>query len=411
MAKDPSPKLASGDTAYLYRAAIGPRAQDYYLRHFARFDSEGKTGSSWNWAAYWTTFNWLVYRKMWGWALAYVAALMGLALLVFGVGKLVFNYSDTSAVLLSLFLLAAAFVLPGLYANAWFYTHCNEKISNVLRTSPEVKDAATVLANQAPDSRRLLLLGVGNALLLTLVAVLVHGFQTSESALPQLASREEHPSAGGQSGQVREVTAEPVTPAVTAATPAAPTVDSTPSATPVAPAPAPAVAAAPETPQLAQAASVSPAPAQAPAPATARPAVSAKKPAMVNASDRSTAPAKPEAAVTAPVRPAAVTAVAAADPSAPAAAPRATTVAAPAPRLRYVWVIQVGAYAQEANAQKALADVQALGLEAGAESFESPKGKLMRVRVGPFTQQAEADQAALRIKSLNLPTLVIRQRP
>ena len=74
-------------------------------------------------------------------------------------------------------------------------------------------------------------------------------------------------------------------------------------------------------------------------------------------------------------------------------------------------MIQVGAYAQEANAQKALAEVQALGLEAGAESFESPKGKLMRVRVGPFTRQAEAEQAALRIKTLNLPTLVIRQRP
>ncbi|MDZ4074704.1 MAG: SPOR domain-containing protein, partial [Hylemonella sp.] len=78
---------------------------------------------------------------------------------------------------------------------------------------------------------------------------------------------------------------------------------------------------------------------------------------------------------------------------------------------RYVWVIQVGAYAQETNAQKALAQVQGLGLEAGAESFESPKGQLMRVRVGPFMRQAEADQAALRIKTLDLPVLVIRQRP
>ena len=40
----PNP-LASGDTAYLYRAAIGAQGQDYYLRHFARFDGEGKTGT------------------------------------------------------------------------------------------------------------------------------------------------------------------------------------------------------------------------------------------------------------------------------------------------------------------------------------------------------------------------------
>jgi len=36
---------------------------------------------------------------------------------------------------------------------------------------------------------------------------------------------------------------------------------------------------------------------------------------------------------------------------------------------------------------------------------------LMRVRVGPFTRQAEAEQAALRIKSLDLPVLLLRQRP
>ncbi|MDE2616266.1 MAG: SPOR domain-containing protein [Burkholderiales bacterium] len=394
MAKDSSPKLASGDTAYLYRAAIGPRAQDYYLRHFARFDGEGKAGSSWNWAAYWTTFNWLVYRRMWGWALAYVGALMGLALLVFGVGKLVFNYSDASAVLLSLLLLTTAFVVPGMYANAWFYTHCNEKISDALRTAPEVKDAATVLASRAPDSRRLLLLGLGNAVLLALVLSLLNWFQGAESGLPQLASREEHSLAGGQSGQVRALAAAPA-PAVLASVPVSPASAPVTAATAT-----PAVAtAAPETPQVAQAASL---PA---APAAARPAAADGKPAMVNASDRSAAPARLEPVTTpAPAHPAAATPVAVAPPAVP-------RPGASAPQLRYVWVIQVGAYAQEANAQKALAEVQALGLEAGAESFESPKGKLMRVRVGPFTRQAEAEQAALRIKTLNLPTLVIRQRP
>lgn len=394
MAKDPSPKLASGDTAYLYRAAIGPRSQDYYLRHFARFDGDGRTGTSWNWAAYWTTFNWLVYRKMWGWALAYVAALLGLALLVFGVGKLVLNYSDTSAVLLSLLLLTAAFVVPGMYGNAWFYTHCNEKISAVLRTSPEVKDAATVLANQAPDQRRPLWLGLTNAVAVALVLSVLNWFQGADGELPPQAMREERALAGGQSGQVRALAAVPASRAASAPAPvaSAPAVAvSVPAATPV-PAPALAVS-APAAPQVAQAAS---------APATPSNARAAGRPAMVNASDRGAARA-PRAAASAPE---AVSQPA----SASAQAPR-PAAAASAPRLRHVWVIQVGAYAQEANAQKALAQVQGLGLEAGAESFESPKGKLMRVRVGPYTRQAEAEQAALRIKSLDLPVLVIRQRP
>lgn len=397
MAKEPTHKLASGDTAYLYRATIGPRAQDYYLRHFARFDGEGKAGSSWNWAAYWTTFNWLVYRRMWGWALAYVAALFGTALLIFGVGKLLFSYSDTSALLLFLLLLTVAFVVPGLYANAWFYTHCNEKISTVLRTSPEVRDAATVLSRQAPDNRRLMLLGLGNAVVLALVFAVYNGFQGVESALPQLATHEERALASGTSGQVRALAAAPAPaasgPQATTTTPPPTTVASAPAAAPT-PAPAAAVALAAPAAQTASAPTT---------PSTARSATIGKPPVMVNAADRSVAaaPARPEPAP-------AATATAAV--TVPAAAPRPAR-AASAPQQRYVWVIQVGAYAQETNAQKALAQVQGLGLEAGAESFDSPKGKLMRVRVGPFMRQAEADQAALRIKTLDLPVLVIRQRP
>ncbi len=386
---------ASGDTAYLYRAAIGERSQDYYLRHFARFDGEGKAGTSWNWAAYWTTFNWLVYRRMWGWALAYVAALIGLALLVFGVGKLVLNYSDTSAILLSLLLLTAAFVVPGLYANAWFYTHCNEKITAALNKAPEIKEAAALLAADAPQSRRLWVLALGNAAVLALALSMLNWFQTSESALPQLARE--------QSG-----TLQPATPPAATPAPSPVAAASTPPVEPAAPvaqaSPAPVEPAAPAT-----AATTPPAAPEAAPPvvvATRPAAPTASAPAMMPAADR---PARVEAAAPAPepaAAPAPVTQTpAAAPPPRPAPAARKP---APPPQ-RYVWVVQVGAYAQEDNARKALAQVQSLGLEAGAETFGSQP--LTRVRVGPFTSQVEADRAALRIKSLDLPALVIRQRP
>lgn len=378
--------LASGDTAYLYRAAIGERSQDYYLRHFARFDGEGKAGTSWNWAAYWTTFNWLVYRRMWGWALAYVAALIGLALLVFGVGKLVLNYSDTSAILLSLLLLTAAFVVPGLYANAWFYTHCNEKITAALNKAPEIKQAAALLAAEAPQPRRLWVLALGNAAVLALALSMLNWFQTTERALPQLAREQSGPL---QPAAASATTAPAPAPAAAASAPA---VEPTTPVAQVGPAPAEPVAATP-----------APAPAAAkpdptpPASAAARPAApTGSAPAMMQAADR---PARAEPA---------------APPPAPAAAPAPVTqtpaARKPAPQpQRYVWVVQVGAYAQEENARRALAQVEALGLEAGAESFGSQP--LTRVRVGPFTRQDEAERAALRIKSLDLPALVIRQRP
>lgn len=135
---------------------------------------------------------------------------------------------------------------------------------------------------------------------------------------------------------------------------------------------------------------------------TAAPAVTPATPpaARITVVDR--APAAPRSDAAAQAR-ATVTATAAAAPAAAASEP--------ASPLRYVWVIQVGAYAQEDNARRALAQVQGLGLDAGAETFTTAKGPLVRVRVGPFTRQAEAEQAALRIKALDLPVLVIRQRP
>lgn len=395
MATSASNPLASGDTAYLYRAAIGPRAQDYYLRHFARFDGDGKASTSWNWAAYWSTLNWLIYRRMWGWALAYVAAVLGLALLIFGVGKLVFDYSQTSAWLLFLGLATAAFVVPGLYANAWYYTHCNEKITAALRSTQEIKEAATVLAAQAPDQRRLLLLALGNAAVLAVFAALLGLFQGGESALPQLAAQQERPEAARAPAPAPVAQPEPVAAQVASApAPANPSIP--------APAPAPAPAATPQAAPVPAAATVPTAPASASvaaAPAAASPA----RPGLINTADRAaTAPRLAEAPTPAPV------AVASPRPAEPAPAP---TPRARVPRQVYVWVVQVGAYAQDGNAQNALAQVQGLGLEAGTETFDSPKGRLTRVRVGPFTRQSEAEQAALRIKTLNLPALVIRQRP
>lgn len=379
MATSSANPTATGDTGYLYRATIGARSQDYYLRHFARFDGEGRVGTSWNWAAYWNTFNWMIYRRMWGGALAYVAAVVGLALLIFGVGKLVLDYSDTSAILLFLLLLTAAFVVPGLYGNAWYYTHVNQKITAVLRNVPEVRDAATVLAGRAPDSRRLLWLAVGNAVVLALALVIANGINGSESAQPQLAAHEERLSVSS-SGLLQPQASAPVAKASAPATPAS----------------------APATP-LAQIAS-------APEAAAASTAAGPAKTPMVAVVDRNPARAAPEPAPT-PVAAAPAEAAPMPAPAASAAAPRPAARASAPKALRYVWVIQVGAYAQESNASNALAQVQGLGLDAGAEAFESPQGRLMRVRVGPFTRQAEAEQAALRIKTLNLPVLVIRQRP
>ncbi|HBH33251.1 MAG TPA: hypothetical protein DDW38_01600, partial [Psychrobacter sp.] len=42
---------------------IGNRSQAYYLKRFAEFDDQGYLSPKWNWAAFFATFGWLLYRK------------------------------------------------------------------------------------------------------------------------------------------------------------------------------------------------------------------------------------------------------------------------------------------------------------------------------------------------------------
>lgn len=96
MISDAPNPLANGVTADLYKAAIGPVGQDYYRRKFFEFDGYGRTSTSWHGPACCTTLNWLIFRKMWSLALAYGVTLLGMALLVFGVGKRLFSYSEAT---------------------------------------------------------------------------------------------------------------------------------------------------------------------------------------------------------------------------------------------------------------------------------------------------------------------------
>jgi len=126
-------------TDEFYKAAIGPKNQDYYLRRFARFDSAGKVGVSWHWPAFFVTFWWLLYRKMWLNALIYfflpylVMILLGIAAAVVG------DSSGAIAGIVNLAYLAAIFVLLPMYANALYYKHCTNKILEVRASSHDVQ--------------------------------------------------------------------------------------------------------------------------------------------------------------------------------------------------------------------------------------------------------------------------------
>lgn len=87
----------------------------------------------------------------------------------------------------------------------------------------------------------------------------------------------------------------------------------------------------------------------------------------------------------------------------PAAAVTAATPAAAEGRM----VVQVGAFADVTKAREARLKLEKAGLKTYTQVAETKDGKRIRVRVGPFATKAEADKAASKIKSLDLPASIL----
>lgn len=118
-----------------YKAIIGPRNQDYYLRHFARFDAKGRAGPSWHWPAFFVTFWWLLYRKLWLYALIYFFLPAAASFVIGFLYGIAGDYADTSAGVLWLLYSVAIVFLPPIYANALYYWYCRRRIRDARAAS------------------------------------------------------------------------------------------------------------------------------------------------------------------------------------------------------------------------------------------------------------------------------------
>ena len=71
------------------------------------------------------------------------------------------------------------------------------------------------------------------------------------------------------------------------------------------------------------------------------------------------------------------------------------------------FIVQVGAYTDEAKVNEIRGQLSRLGLSTYTQVVETATGRATRVRVGPFGSRDEADKAATKIKSTNLPTVIM----
>lgn len=90
-------------------------------------------------------------------------------------------------------------------------------------------------------------------------------------------------------------------------------------------------------------------------------------------------------------------------PAAPAAAAASASPVEADSRI----VVQVGAFADAVKAREVRLKLEKAGLKTYTQVAETAAGKRIRVRVGPFATKAEADKAASKIKSLDLPAAIL----
>ncbi|MCO5356901.1 SPOR domain-containing protein [Acidovorax kalamii] len=416
----------------LSRLALGPVNTDYYLAVFERFDSTGRTTTTWNWAACLATLNWMVFRQLWGAALVYVAAAEGLALIVFGIGRSFLNWPPGVELGVLGAFAVLAFAVPGLYGNAILYADIRKRIARALAASRTVPEACALLEKQASSRKRLQVVVLANVVLG--VAALIAYLVWSPSDTKPLALE---PAVTVAQATAAATAASATTPAASAqaTSTAAPMPTVAPEPTPVAesrpaPASAPEPAAPPAKASAAPKASAPAAPPATVAPPPAEPAPSARPasapaskaaasapapaktatPAASTRASATTSPTASAASTPAPRREAAASrASAATKPKAPASAPAAADKPLPTVGAAAGYYINVGLFAEEANARKTQARLLNEGLPAFRQELDGAKGRRIRVRVGPYDTRAQADAAAESIRVMALEAVVFKQ--
>ena len=209
----------------LYRAALGPVNTERYMPVFARLDAVGRTLTSWHWSACFFTLGWMVFRRLWGAALVYVAAAEGVALLVFGVGRPLLQWPQAVEWGVVGAFAVVGSVIPGLYAHAILHADIRKRVTSALAASANIPQACDLLAAQAVSRKRLHGVIGGHALIVA-AALLAYvlfpqGLFDAPAAQPAAAAQE--PASRAASWNLPEPTlATASRPGVTASAAASP---------------------------------------------------------------------------------------------------------------------------------------------------------------------------------------------
>lgn len=415
----PPPNSAeTGIMPDLYRLSVGPLHAAYYQQQFQRFETLGKAVPSWNSAAAFFTLAWMVLRKQWRFAALYAVVWVAVvAAWALGIHARVPIQVEATACLLALLLLCA---VPGFLANGWYYHRVRHQTLDTLTRARSIGQARAQLIENGIDRQRLYAVAAAHVFISVALATLLYhhlnpalATSPAPSGPPQLVI----PS-------VHHVQPLPSPPLMEVALPEADTEHAPPASAPTS-APAEvttAMTAAVETTLPSPPAQEAPEPAAAPpveAPAAAAAAAATSSAATaVAATSPSTTAITPAAVPAKPLPPAAPAKKSITPEAKPAVAAKAAKTAktpvppTPAPVGGLVagkYYLNAGVYAQAANADRAVKQLQAAKLSTLRQTVSGRQGSMTRLRIGPFDTRQQAEQAAATAQRLRIESSVFQQ--
>jgi Tfp pilus assembly protein PilE len=164
----------------LYRICVGEAKAGYYLPHFERFDAPGASRVSWNWPAFFISFFWLLYRRMYGYAFAYFL-LLPLALFIYGVVMILLFDERIGTLLYTAVAIAVPWIVMPMFANSLYHGHVRNRIAKVSADAPSHEAAKQRLLGQGATTNAGVIIGVacigGVAIIGILAAIAVPAYQ------------------------------------------------------------------------------------------------------------------------------------------------------------------------------------------------------------------------------------------
>jgi hypothetical protein len=140
------------------RAYLGPNA-DYYIRQWGR-SRQRPFGLSWNWAAFFGGLLWMVYRKMYAYAVIYFVAAMAVGALIEGL-----HLSMTLKTACEL----GVVVFVGLKANGWYWLHAQRRVDEIVEATGDADRPSALLRSGGTNRTAAVLIGALWTLLLAVV--------------------------------------------------------------------------------------------------------------------------------------------------------------------------------------------------------------------------------------------------